>query len=145
MRTLTAVLFLALLAPLSAAADGPNEAAKKLEGTYAVVEVVHAGKPDEKIDDVKSVEIKDGQIVVTYKKDVDKIGFTLDPSKKPGHIDLKPHGEKKLLGVYEVKETAAGTELTIAFSTDPKAERPKDFTGKGEDGVMWKLLRKKAK
>ncbi len=124
MRFLTATAFLALCAWSAGAADDPKEAAKKLEGTYEVVEVTIGGKPDPKKDEVKSVEIKDGQIIIKTKKD-DPAKFTLDPSKKPG--------------------TDKGTELTIAFSMADKAERPKDFKGAGKEDVVLKLFRKKAK
>jgi len=144
MRFLTATAFLALCAWSAGAAADPKEAAKKLEGTYEVVEVTIGGKPDPKKDEVKSVEIKDGQIIIKTKKD-DPAKFTLDPSKKPGHIDISPGGNEKLPGIYEVKETDKGTELTIAFSMADKAERPKDFKGAGKEDVVLKLFRKKAK
>jgi hypothetical protein len=47
-------------------------------------------------------------------------------------------------GIYEVKETDKGTELTIVFGAGPKAERPKDFKGT-ENDVVLKLFRKKEK
>jgi len=132
------------LVVLSFAREGvdPKDAAKKLEGTYEVLEVLAGGKPDPKKDEVKSVEIKDGQIIIKAKRD-EPAKFTLDPSKKPGHIDISP-GKEKLPGIYAVKETDKGTELTIAFSMADKAERPKDFKGAGKEDVVMKLFRKKA-
>jgi hypothetical protein len=56
-----------------------------------------------------------------------------------------PGDGEKLPGIYDVKETAAGTELTIAFVDDPKAARPTDFKGAGKDEIVIKLFRKKAK
>jgi uncharacterized protein (TIGR03067 family) len=146
MRLLTATVYFVLCVGAAGAADDPKDAAKKLEGTYEVTEVISAGKPDPKKDEVKSVEIKDGQIIVKTPKRDDPANFTLDPSKTPSHIDLSPpKSDKKLLGIYRVKETDKGTELTIAFSKAPKAERPKDFKGEGEEDVVLKLFRKKAK
>jgi uncharacterized protein (TIGR03067 family) len=143
MRLLMTLALLALPAWVRAADDDAKTAAKKLEGTYEVVAIIIGGKPDPKKDDVKAVEIKDGQIIVKG-KDTDTAPFALDPSKKPGHIDITPKGEKPVPGIYEVKETDTGTELTIAFNEDPKGERPKDFKGEG-NVVVLKLLRKKAK
>ena len=144
MRTLaTTALFLSLLG-WTAAADDPKDAAKKLEGTYDVVSVIVAGKPDPMKDEVKGVVIKDGQIIVKTKRD-DPAKFTLDPSKTPAHIDISPSADMTMPGIYETKETDKGTELTIVFRPGPKAERPKDFKGEGKEDVVLKLFRKKEK
>ncbi len=145
MRLLTAVAILALAAFAAGAADDAKDAAKKLEGTYEVTEFLVGGKPDGKKDEVKSFEIKDGELTIKLEKTKNETAkFTLDPSKKPAHIDVMPGGEK-VPGIYEVKETDKGTELTIAFSKGGKSDRPKDFKGLGEDEVVIKLFRKKAK
>lgn len=139
----TAVVFFAL-AGWTGAADAPKDAAKKLEGTYEVIDVTIAGKPDPMKDDVKAVVIKDGQIIVKSKRD-EPAKFTLDPSKAPAHIDISPDGGATMPGVYEVKETDKGTELTIVFRPGLKAERPKDIKGDTKEDVVLKLLRKKEK
>lgn len=144
MRLLTAITVFALCALAAGAADDPKDAAKKLEGTYEVLELITGGKPDPKKDGVTAVEIKDGEIVVKG-REMDKAKFTLDPSKKPGHIDLMPNKDETVPGIYEVKETDKGTELTIALTHAEKAERPKDFKGAGKDDLVIKLFRKKAK
>jgi uncharacterized protein (TIGR03067 family) len=144
MRSFTSIVFLALSAWTAAAADDPKDAAKKLEGTYSVLDVTIAGKPDPKKDEVKSVEIKGDEIIVKTMR-ADPAKFTLDPSKTPGHIDITPRGDMKLPGIYQVKETDRGTELTISFTMDPKGDRPKDFKGAGREEVVMKLFRKKAK
>jgi uncharacterized protein (TIGR03067 family) len=144
MRLLTALALFTLSTWTAGAADDPKDAAKKLEGTYEVLDVIIASKPDPKKDEVKSVEIKGDEIIVKTKRD-DPAKFTLDPSKTPGHIDITPHGDKKLPGIYQVKESDKGTELTISFTMDPKGDRPKDFKGEGKEEVVLKLFRKKAK
>jgi len=147
MRRITAAgLFLALALPVARADEKSGEAAKKLNGTYEVVSVIADGKADDKKkDEVQGFVIKDGEIVVKTGKREETAKFTLDPSKKPAHIDLSPKNEKDVVpGIYEAKDTDKGLELTIAFGKDgPKAERPKDF--KGESGFVIKLLRKKDK
>ena len=133
-------------------ADGPKTdpvaEAKKLEGSYTVVEVIIDGKPDKKGDEVKSVTIKDGTITISAKRD-EKASFTVDPSKTPAEIDIIPPGgdEDKVLGIYQTKETEKGFELTIAFAKGGigKAVRPKDFKGEGDEVAVLKLLRKKEK
>lgn len=143
-RLLTAVAFLTLAA-LTARADGdaPKDASKKLEGTYEVLDVLVGGKPDKKKDEVSAFVIKDGELTIKTARKDETAKFTLDPSKKPAHIDIEP-GNKTVPGIYEAKETDKGLELTIAFAKDPNA-RPKDFKGEGQDEVVIKLLRKKAK
>lgn len=145
-RSIPALAVLALAVPL-ARADEKADAAKKLNGTYTLVALVVDGKPDDKKDDVAAFVLKDGTITVKTKSRDDKATFALDPSKKPAHFDITPDKEKDALpGIYEVKETAAGSELTIAFSSEgaKSDDRPKDFKG-GPGVVIVKLLRKKDK
>ena len=144
MRLLSATAFLVLSAWAAGAADDPKDAAKALEGAYEVLDVTIGGKPDPKKDAIKSVEIKGGEFVIKVGTRDDPAKFTLDPSKKPAHIDLAPGGEK-VPGIYEVKETDKGTELTVALNLGEKRDRPTDFKGAGKEEVMLKLLRKKAK
>jgi uncharacterized protein (TIGR03067 family) len=149
-RLIVAAAFLALAVPVSRA-DEKADAAKKLNGTYQVVEVIVNGKPDDKKkDDVSGVVIKDGTITIKDKRREETAKFTVDPSKKPAHIDIAPKGDdEKVPGIYELKEAGQETELTIAFaktgSEGPEAERPKDFKGEGRGAVVLKLLRKKEK
>lgn len=146
MRLLTAVAFLALAALTTRADDdAPNDAAKKLEGTYEVLEVLVGGKPDAKKDEVQSFVIKNGELIIKLAERDETAKFTLDPSKKPAHIDITPGGDRTVPAIYEAKETDKGLELTIAFGETAKPERPKDFKGEGKDDVVLKLFRKKAK
>jgi uncharacterized protein (TIGR03067 family) len=146
-KLVTAVAFLALAVPISRA-DEKDDAAKKLEGPYEVVAVLVAGKADDsKKDEVTSFEIKDKTLVIKVKERDESAKFTLDPSKKPAHIDIMPKGgggDEVVKGIYMTKDTDKGLELTLAFSKGgPNAERPKDFDGKGEDDIVIRLLRKK--
>jgi uncharacterized protein (TIGR03067 family) len=109
------------------------------------------------IETFKSLTIKDGEVVTksvlesfdgkekTERESKAKI--TLDPSKTPGHIDLTS-GTNTLPGIYAVKETDQGLELTIAYGVParPKAkpERPTDFKGETDGVRVFKLIRKKA-
>jgi|SRR5262245_20999175 len=144
MRLLCAVLFLAASGTVIAA-DDAKEAAKKLEGTYEVIDVLIGGKPSPKKDEVESVVIKDGELIIKTGKRDESAKFTLDPSKKPAHIDISPGGEEKVPAIYQTKETDKGLELTIAFRRGKDKERPTDFKGEGKDDMILKLLRKKEK
>jgi uncharacterized protein (TIGR03067 family) len=146
-RMAAAVAFLALAYPV-VRADEKDDAAKKLEGKYEVVSVTIAGKPDDsKKDEVTSFEIKDKVLVIKVKDRDESAKFTLDPSKKPAHIDITPKDDNETVkGLYATKETDKGLELTLAFSKEgPNADRPKDFDGKGEHDVVIRLLQKKQK
>ena len=142
--------FLALAIPASRAADDDAaKAAKKLEGVYEVVSATRGGKPDEKAKDVEKFTIKDGKITITIKDNAKEMiaKFTVDPSKKPAHLDLTPEnggGTETLKAIYEMKETEKGIELSLALNRSG-GERPKDFKGDSDDEVSLKLFRKKDK
>lgn len=136
-------LFLAFAFPL--AADEKKDAATKLNGTYEVLSVLADGKPDNDKKDNITFVFKDGTIVIkdAGKNRDENATFTLDPSQKPAHIDIQPkNGPKTIAGIYELKETDKGTELTLAFAKE--GERPKDFKGEGKDSMVAKLFKKKA-
>lgn len=142
---MSAVLALAIPAT-RAADDDAAKAAKKLEGKYEVVSATRGGKPDEHAKDVESFTIKDGKIIIALKGGKDMTAkMTLDPSKKPAHIDITPEENGKdetLKGIYESKDTDKGLELNIAFGRDG-ADRPKDFKGEADNEVSIKLFRTK--
>jgi len=145
MRPLVAITVLALVGLPAGAADDPKDVAKKLEGTYDVIDVLHDGKPEPKKDEIESFLIKGDEIIIKGKggKDEGPVRFTLGPSKKPAHIDIVPKGDKPVRGIYLTKETDKGLELTIAFTDGPDGERPTDFKGEGKKEIVIKLLRKK--
>jgi uncharacterized protein (TIGR03067 family) len=141
-KFLVPVVFLALAASLRA--DDKDDA-KKLNGTYEVTSVMVGGKPDPS-KKMTTITFKDGTITIMEdgKKKEESATFKVDASKKPAHIEIMPEKEKKSIqGIYELKETDKGAELTIAFSRG--ADRPKDFKGEGMDTVVLHLLRKKDK
>lgn len=139
--------FILLLVASAVVADEKDDA-KKLNGTYTVVELIRDGKPDNsKKSENVTFTIKDGVITIdegTGKTETAK--FTVDASKKPAQIDIHPEkGDKEVVkGIYELKDTDKGAELTLAFGRN-EAERPKDFKGEGKDAGVLKLLRKKDK
>jgi uncharacterized protein (TIGR03067 family) len=145
-QLLGAAIFFAVALPLIA--DEKEDAAKKLNGTYEVTSILIEGKPENEKKDKVIFIIKDGTIKVKEgdKPEDEDLKFTVDPTKKPAHIDLTPDKGQKdtILGIYELKETDKGAELTIAIGKE-KTERPKDFKGEGKDVMVLKLFRKKEK
>ena len=115
-RIAAAVAFLALVVPVAAADEA---AAKKLNGSYEVLSITVAGKPEKMNKDrVSEWVIKDGTIEMKEGgKKVDGSKFTVDPTQKPAHFDLLEGGTRKkgMMGIYEAKETDKGLELTLAF------------------------------
>jgi RNA polymerase sigma factor (sigma-70 family) len=138
-------------------------ATAELDGSYTVVEAISTEKkrpgfPTTPVGFIRKcrVAIKDGVIsFVQGDPDVDgdraDVKFTLDPSKDPGRIDLKPlppEGSEwadpslTLPGIYRVKKTDQGLELTIAWMASPQGQRPQKFDGKAPAEVVVRLLRK---
>src|SRR5262245_24683261 len=131
MRRFTAAVAVLALAVPVALADEKDDAAKKLNGTYAVLDFIRGGKSDDSKKEAKiNFTIKGGTIeIMEGDKKEDTAKFTLDPSKKPAQIDITPEkGPKVIPGIYKVEETDKGTELTIAFARNG-GDRPKDFKG----------------
>jgi uncharacterized protein (TIGR03067 family) len=138
---MSAAVMLVAVAGLSVADD---DAAKKLNGSYSVIEVLIDGKPSPKAKNIKSFDLKDGTITIKDSDREEGAKFKLDPSKTPPEIDITPlkGNEETVRGIYQTKETDTGLELTIAFAKNG-GPRPKDFMGKGKDETVLKLLRKK--
>ncbi len=135
----------------------------ELDGSYTVVEAISTEKkrPGQATTTVGfirkcRVTIKEGVMsFVQGDPDVDgeraDVKFTLDPSKEPGRIDLEPlppegsewvNPSSTLPGIYRVKKTEQGLELTIAWMASSQGERPEKFDGKVPAEVVVRLLRK---
>jgi uncharacterized protein (TIGR03067 family) len=124
---------LGLFAGVAALGLADEKAAKELNGSYTVKSISKGGMdaPEEVIKSVKSFVIKDGGITLTIADMEQTAKFTVDPTKKPAHLDLTPTSgpNKDMLrkGIYKVEKGV----LTIVFSE--KGDRPADFDAKGED------------
>jgi uncharacterized protein (TIGR03067 family) len=146
-RLIPAAAFLFLALPVAAADE---EAAKKLNGVYEVVDVIAGGKSDESKKDAKiNFVFKDGTITIRAgETKEEEAKFTVDPTQKPPHINIMPdQGGKTVQGIYELVDAEGqGTLLTIAFARAGEGgERPKDFKGTGKGEVVLKLKRKPMK
>ena len=147
MRVLITAAVILSMTMSVADADEKDDAVKKLNGTYEIRDYVTGGKSDPlRKGPGLTASIKDGTIEFKEgtKDKVDSAGFTLDASKKPAQIDIRPglSKEKVVPGIYEIKETDTGTQLIIAFAKRG-GSRPKDFKGEREGEVVLTLFRKK--
>ena len=133
------------LVPALAVAEksNPNSAAKDLQGTWQAVDGEANG---EKLGDDK---IKETQIVVEsntlgIKPDGEgrKTTFTLDSSKTPGTINLKPlDGDRQgsiVPGIYSVQNGQFKICINI-WGKDP-ARRPTEFRTQPGDGCVFVTL-----
>jgi uncharacterized protein (TIGR03067 family) len=142
MRTRLAGLVLLgmTLVSASVAVGGDAKAdLKKFAGTWAVESARERGKdvPEEKIKKV-TVTFAGDKFTLSFEGKRDDEGtFTIDPGKKPRHIDLNAKG-KSIPGVYAFE----GGRLKICFSEG--GERPPGFdTAKGSKNVLLVLKRAK--
>lgn len=142
-RYLTAAVLFAAVAGAMAADD--DKALKELNGSYTVKSFTKGGMdaPEEKVKEFKSFVIKDGTITFEIMDKTEKGKFTIDPSKKPAHIDLTPstgpEADKTMKGIYKLEKG----KLTICVSHSDN--RPKDFDAKGDDIALIVLEKKKGK
>jgi uncharacterized protein (TIGR03067 family) len=121
------------------AADGPSavlakDELKRLEGTWALIDVVESGIPataDQKVKGLGRVVIKDAKLTLKPQyaplSNATSFSIAVDPSKSPKIIGLLPLNEKMeeddhrpiRLGIYELK----GDTLRICAGAD----RPENF------------------
>lgn len=142
---MTRSILLTLVAVLSAgvanADDEANKkAAKELEGSYEMVQMVRDGEavPAERVKAVTGVTIKDGELILKTGPSEDKATFAVTAGKNPAHIDITSGSGELRPGIYKLEKD----ELTIVFHTIDKT-RPINFDGKG-NGAR-KLVLKKSK
>lgn len=136
------LLVMALAAGSLVAAAGPTEdagkaEAKKLLGTWKVVDVTLSGKKLEGTDlgEKGVIRLQELNLVFIFEGDkwetralgkVEARGtFKLDPGKKPKTFDGRIVGEEGTqLGIYELE----GDKLKLCLSDRGRKERPSDFS-----------------
>ena len=71
----------------------------------------------------------DGRVSILEgkKEKPEEAAYTVDPTRKPAHIDIRPEKGKKDLVVYGIYELSGDT-LKLAFGFDGR-ERPTEFKG----------------
>src|SRR5262245_36603915 len=104
-------LLLIVAAFLMVGADGPQEEAEKLQGTWAIVSAEGIDTPKENLKQIKVIIRGDTFRVMVPDRDKEKgalqekekATFKLDPSQKPKAIDFSKDAEGPArLGIYEL-------------------------------------------
>jgi uncharacterized protein (TIGR03067 family) len=142
MRRFIFLPFLVLLL----AADDPNRDSvtdddqAALQGNWRAEKVIEGGRD---VSAGKAVSLKlefKGKQIIAHEKDRDEpAGFTLDPSKSPKVIHIKPKDAGAVEGIYEL----TGDTLKLCFAR-PGNGRPTKFASPmGQDVVLVILKREK--
>jgi uncharacterized protein (TIGR03067 family) len=142
MRTLLALGMVVAAFGISSAADDKDPT----KGKWVIESVTRDGKANDALKGAVR-EHADGKYTLTPAKDSKAPAttgtYTLDTTKSPVAIDMKPKGGtydgKTLLGIVKVD----GDTLTVAFA-EPGKDRPKAFESKEGSGVVL-AVHKKAK
>jgi uncharacterized protein (TIGR03067 family) len=144
---LTMMLFLAAAMATAADKKASKDALKALEGKYQLKQHVRNGQAEKDLTGVKGVGVADGKMTfhLEYqgrKKD-DATTFTIDPTKKPHHIDFAAPGMPGVThpGIYKLEKDT----LTVVWSVTQDKRRPTNFEGKGKGVVKIVLERLPAK
>jgi uncharacterized protein (TIGR03067 family) len=136
---LTAVLGVGLVG--AAVAQDAAQALKALEGTYTIKSGSRGGKPiPPEVAANDQVVIKGDTITISSKAKNEVAKLKVDPSKKPAHVDVistRATG-RSFPGIYKLDNG----ELTLVYSRDPDAPRPKDFDAKGKGQIKMVLVKK---
>jgi uncharacterized protein (TIGR03067 family) len=140
---MTATLFAALA--LSIAAPAPKEVGKpapKLEGEWVVEKF--EGPKDAPMGNV-TVTFTESRILIREpKRDrPEEADYTVDLTKKPAHIDIRPAQGKKDLVVYGIL-SFEGDALKLCFSGNGGA-RPTELKGDAEKGILLITLKRTKK
>ena len=102
-----------------------QDAKEKLKGTWAVVSMKEGGDslPEDKLKD-RSITFDGDTVALKQGGDRKRGIYTLDPSQKPGHIDLMITGaDKPLKLIYQLD----GDALKLAGPKGGGDDRPKSF------------------
>ncbi len=128
------VILCSLLAPAETS-DATKKAQEELQGTWIAVALEEKGMKST-VEEVRkeniSITIKGNELALRHgRSDPARFSFTLDPGKKPAHIDLKDLGDKARPGVLHAIYGLDKGELKLCFGTtltpNKPEERPQEF------------------
>src|ERR1700687_539987 len=114
---------------------------ERIQGNWTVVSHMNNLAKPTNIKDVKKLKvIIKGQTLKLSDDDVQmEMLFSLDPSKNPKAVDLELMKKKETLkGIYELD----GDILKIAWTNNPKGERPKAFLTEPKEGAGMVVLKR---
>ena len=131
---------------LTVAAPAPKDAAKpapKLEGEW-VVEKFEGPKEDSPPGSITLTFTENRISIFEPKRErPEEADYTVDLTKKPAHIDIRPHQggpAKKEVVVYGIF-AIDGDTLKLCFGKEG-AERPSELKGNAEKGIMLITLKR---
>jgi uncharacterized protein (TIGR03067 family) len=121
-------------------ADDAKKEMERLQGEWEVERAETEGKniPLDQIKD-KLYTLK-GEELIPSKNPNDPAKLVLDPSKKPGWIDLIDRDKKTMLGIYRVKDDR--WEICLSES---EGARPEEFKTTEKSNTYLMVLRRKGK
>ncbi len=141
---------------LATAADETDPAAaddaQQIRGTWSVMkleQVNHQSTPEE-VQKLQSggfkIKFTDNQMIFLVDDDDSRMGYRLDPSKKPRQMEFIENGQVVARGIYEL----AGDDLKMCLGRENlsgKSEAPRSFDLKqakpGTFPTLWVLKRDK--
>jgi len=143
---LTALLVGSVVVASVAAEDAAKKDFEKLQGTWVVTAAEQDGKPLDRLQGGK-LTVKDQNFYVKTAGGTEMKGdLSLDPAKKPKHIDwLHQEGllrEKTWQGIYELD----GDDLKICYAeADSGKDRPDEFKTEADSKRLLVILKREKK
>lgn len=138
-RIVGAVIVALLLGAVTQRTAADEKSQKALEGTYKVEKAVRGGQemPAEKRQEV-AFEFKGNQIIITEPNRSEEAQYTIDSSKTPSTITIKPKNkDDSVKGIYKLE----GDTLTLCVSDE---EAPTKFESpEGSKNMLLVLKRAK--
>ena len=147
-----AILALFVFAGYASAADDAEskKLLKDLEGSYTVTaaELSGGSPPPGFLPSIEKLTIKDNKFSITFKfegkLEEKSATITVDATKKPAQIDLKPlDGDKKdqtVMGIVAIEKDG----INVCWTNAPDGKRPADFKTSKNDKNMSLTLKKMA-
>ncbi len=121
----TAVVLVLVAGGALGGGDAGKKEMKRFQGTWKVVKLDEGGEVAP-ADEAQKTEMtfSDDKISVKSPKGAQEATFSVDPSKKPAHIDIRPiKSDKVVQGIYKFEKK----QLVICFVLDKAATRPTKF------------------
>ncbi len=138
MLLLPAFLF-AVLAPTATGDDKTDADLKAMVGKWKIEKAELSGKDiSDAIKEAKFEITAGGKYTLQIGEEKDAGSFTIDPSKKPKEIDVKPTAgplkDKTMKAIYKLD----GDTMTVCYQHDADGKRPEKFESK--DGTTHLLI-----
>lgn len=132
-----------LMGSVAVAQDNAEKDLKSFQGTWKIVSMMRAGKEQVqgKVEDATAVISGNELSLMVGKKELPKVFFKLDATKKPAAIDMGTVKDQKISnnGIYELN----GDMLTLCWGGDSKPRPTKLASTKEGDERLLVLQRVK--